>query len=206
VVMVDLTPRALLNRLERGVVYAQDKAQQALRNFFKESTLGALRELALRQTAHEVDARQPEDPSPATEEVTTNERILVLITSDPASTALIRRGRRVGDYIHGECYAVCVLKRGEFERLPAEQKAAIEKHLSFARELHIETRRLEGENVAQTAVEFARAHQVTQIFLARTQKRSAIGSLSRSLVHRIVRLAGDMQVTLVADRKFTKQE
>jgi two-component system sensor histidine kinase KdpD len=206
VVMVDLTPRALLNRLERGVVYSHDKAKQALQNFFKESTLGALREIALRQTAHEVDVRQAEDQSPATEEIVTNDRILVLITSDPASAALIRRGRRVADYVHAECYAVCVLKQGEFERLPPEQRAAIEKYLSFARELHIETRRLEGENVAQTAVEFARAHQVTQIFLARTQRRSKLASLSRSLVHQIVRLAGDMQVTLVADRKFTKQD
>lgn len=52
VVMVDLTPRALLNRLERGVVYPPEKARLALENFFKESTLVALREMALRQTAH----------------------------------------------------------------------------------------------------------------------------------------------------------
>jgi len=58
VVMVDLTPRALLNRLSRGVVYSQDKAQKALENFFRESTLVVLRELALRQTAHEVDIRR----------------------------------------------------------------------------------------------------------------------------------------------------
>ena len=59
VVMVDLPPQALLNRLKRGVVYPPEKAQQALENFFKEPTLVALRELALRQTAHEVDIRQP---------------------------------------------------------------------------------------------------------------------------------------------------
>src|SRR6202162_3071587 len=58
VVMVDLTPRALLNRLARGVVYSQEKAQKALENFFRESTLVVLRELALRQTAHEVEIRQ----------------------------------------------------------------------------------------------------------------------------------------------------
>src|SRR5215831_1761066 len=62
VVMIDLTPRALLNRLERGVVYSPDKAEKALANFFKESNLVALRELALRQAAHEVDVR---DTSPA---------------------------------------------------------------------------------------------------------------------------------------------
>ena len=57
VVMVDLTPRALLHRLERGVVYEREKAEQALQNFFRESTLVALRELALRQAAHEVEHR-----------------------------------------------------------------------------------------------------------------------------------------------------
>src|SRR5580698_7906002 len=67
VVMVDLTPRALLNRLARGVVYSQDKAQKALENFFQESTLVALRELALRQTAHEVEIRQVDYESPGFE-------------------------------------------------------------------------------------------------------------------------------------------
>src|SRR6516162_4749059 len=57
VVMVDLPPQALLNRLRRGVVYAPEKATQAMQNFFKESTLVVLRELTLRQTAHEVDVR-----------------------------------------------------------------------------------------------------------------------------------------------------
>src|SRR5678809_1078077 len=57
VVMVDVTPEALINRLRRGVVYAPDKASRALENFFKEQTLTALRELALRQAAHEVDVR-----------------------------------------------------------------------------------------------------------------------------------------------------
>jgi two-component system sensor histidine kinase KdpD len=64
VVMVDLTPRALLNRLARGVVYSQEKAQKALENFFRESTLVVLRELALRQTAHEVEIRQVDYDAP----------------------------------------------------------------------------------------------------------------------------------------------
>src|SRR4029077_3622490 len=59
VVMVDLTPRALLNRLARGVIYAPERAQAALQNFFKESTLVALRELAMRQGAHAIESRLP---------------------------------------------------------------------------------------------------------------------------------------------------
>jgi two-component system sensor histidine kinase KdpD len=195
VVMVDLTPRALLNRLERGVVYAPEKAQLALTNFFKESTLNALRELALRQTAREVDARH-DDVGPKT-----SDRILILITVDPSSAALVRRGRRVADYLQAECYAVTVRSQGQ---MTAEQREALEKHLRFARELHVETRTLEGEDVAKALLDFARAHQVTQIFVARPRERPRFRGMGASLIHQIVRLAGDMQVTVVAERKFTK--
>lgn len=57
VVIVDVTPRALLHRLERGVVYAPEKARSAMQNFFRESTLAALREMAFREAAHEVQHR-----------------------------------------------------------------------------------------------------------------------------------------------------
>ncbi len=109
VVMVDLTPRALLNRLMRGAVYPEDKAQRAMQFFFKESTLVALRELALRETAHEVNLRYvdmagrlpeisaAELPLPGGER--REERILVLVTGEDSSAALIRRARRVADYV-----------------------------------------------------------------------------------------------------------
>src|SRR5262249_27586174 len=81
VVMVDVTPDALLNRLRRGVVYAPDKASRAMENFFKEQTLTALRELALRQAAHEVDLRQKNERP-------TN-HILIYITDEPTTAMLI---------------------------------------------------------------------------------------------------------------------
>src|SRR5216117_3361910 len=68
VVMVDVTPRALLHRLERGVVYSKEKAAKALENFFTESNLIALRELAMRQTAHQIEERElPLTPRPVLE-------------------------------------------------------------------------------------------------------------------------------------------
>ncbi len=122
VVMVDLTPRALLNRLERGVVYPPDKAQRAIQNFFKESTLVALRELALRQTAHELEIRHvtpdfaAETAVPSSESIVTGgsdyggltDRILVYVTEHPSTAMLIRRGRRVADYLQADCFAVLV--------------------------------------------------------------------------------------------------
>ena len=121
VVMVDLTPRALLNRLARGVVYSPEKAQKAIENFFQESTLVALRELALRQTAHEVEIRQVDyesagfqatlsngDDSDAGAVPRTSDRILIHVTGDPSTAMLIRRGKRVADYLHADCFAVAI--------------------------------------------------------------------------------------------------
>jgi two-component system sensor histidine kinase KdpD len=192
VVMVDLTPRALLNRLQRGVVYAPDKATQALQNFFKEPVLVALRELALRQTAHEVETRQSRE---ANEHGVSQDRILIHITADSSTAALIRRGRRVADYLQAECYAVCVDSPSD---RPANQ--AVEKHLNLARNLHIEARVIPGKDTAAALVDFARAHHVTQIFLARPQQHQRL-PFGRSLAQKVVRLAEEMQVIVVGNRK-----
>src|ERR1700735_594008 len=180
VVMVDLTPRALLNRLTRGVIYSQEKAQKALENFFQESTLVVLRELALRQTAHEVEIRQVDDDAPgvepepgyqdeAEESPGNTDRILILITPEPAPAMLLRRGKRVADYLHADCFAVAVAREIDLHDMPASDRQMVEQHLNFARNLHIETRVLQGQDVAKTLVEFAHLNEVTHLFLARPQ-------------------------------------
>jgi two-component system, OmpR family, sensor histidine kinase KdpD len=211
VVMVDLPPEALLNRFKRGAVYPPEKAGQALQNFFKESTLVVLRELALRQTAHEVDVRQtaqegteaahlagdrPAPPAPTGQP----DRILIYVTANPLTAMLIRRGKRVADYLQADCFAVAVQRDAELHHMPPAGREALDKHLNFARNLHIETRVLQGDRVAETLVEFARLHQITQIFLARPQKGPRLRLWGEDLVQQVVRLARDMQVTIVAER------
>ena len=214
VVMVDLPPEALLNRLKRGVVYPAEKAGRALENFFKESNLVVLRELALRQTAHEVDVRHlvqdaGSDSLPsstdnvlqAPPEPGQRERILIFVTPDPLCAMLIRRARRVADYIQADCFAVSVQPETGDHHLTAEQRVAIERHLNFARNLHVETRTLKGNDAAEALVEFARLHRVTQIFVARPASTSRLQLFfGKDLVQQVVRLARDMQVTVVADR------
>jgi len=221
VVMVDLTPRALINRLERGVVYPPEKAQRALQNFFKESTLVALREIALRQTAHEVEIRQVTLPESTAEAMATMEenastggsdydtpadRILVYVTEHPSTAMLIRRGRRVADYLQADCFAVFVHAEMDFNSLPTTKREAVERHLNFARNLHIETRVLQGEDIATTLLDFARLRNITQIFMVRPQYSAWEGFIGRTLIHRIVRHARDMQVTIVAERRPTRRE
>jgi two-component system sensor histidine kinase KdpD len=211
VVMIDLPPQALLNRLKRGVVYGPEKAGQALQNFFKESTLVVLRELALRQTAHEVDLRQVShyelEPSWAEAHSGANtttvigkpvaDKILIYITAEASSATLIRRGRRVADYLQADCFAVAIVPRSS-KHVHLPERELLERHLNFARNLHIETRLLQGDRPAETLVEFARMHQITQIYLARPAKKPLFPSVKGSFVQQVVRMAHDMQVTIIA--------
>ncbi len=209
VVMIDLTPRALLHRLARGVIYSREKAEQARNNFFRESTLVALRELALRETAHEVVHRGAADgiaqPAEATGSIPgalVHHKLLVLVTPDPTSAMVIRRAKRIGDFLDAECFAVAVQPSGDLAGLPQPEREAVAQHLNFARNLHIETRILEGSDVAAALVDFARRNQITQIFLARPKEHHwSLPLFSRDLVQRIVNIARDMQIVVVAERE-----
>jgi len=214
IVAVDVTPDALLNRLKRGAIYKPEMVEKALAGFFKGSNLGALRELTLRQAAHEVDLRQsaydetsgfqvPRISEARPGGATNNqpkERILIHITADPSTAMLIRRGRRVADYLHADCTALFVHQTPDLSQLPAEERQAVEKHLRFARSLQIETRILGGSDIARTVVEFARRNQVTQIFVAHLQVGFLERLRGRNFTEAIVRFAQDLQVTVVADR------
>ncbi len=213
VVMIDLTPRALLNRLERGVVYPAEKAQLAMKNFFKESTLVALREMALRQTAHEVEERigQTADEEEAAASLASgntsprkaHDAIVIYISDDPSTAMLVRRGKRMADYQHTNCFAIFVAEHADLNTLPAEKRDAVERHLNFARNLHVETRVLMGSDHAKAVVDFARLHNARQIFLPRIIGHGLDRLRGNSLVNQIVRMADDMEITIVADRKHS---
>jgi len=107
---------------------------------------------------------------------------------------LIRRGKRVADYLQAGCLAVHV---------PTDpgQREAVERHLSFARNLRIETHILEHTDVARAITEFARLEGITQIFMGRSAARPWWKRLGETTVQQVVRQARDIQITVVADRR-----
>jgi two-component system sensor histidine kinase KdpD len=208
VVVVDLPPDALLNRLKRGVVYPPDVARRALENFFREGNLAALRELTLRHAAHQIETTSgkdafPEPVEPAAAPVEprmqrSRSRMILLLTPDPATASLIRRAKRLADYLRRDCLAVYVSPSGNLSSLQEHTRRVIERHLQFARNLQIETRVIQGRDLARSLVEFARRNQASEIYVHRERYRLWDRLRGRNLVHRIVRQAPDLRVTVAA--------
>src|SRR5262249_35013614 len=151
------------------------------------------------------ESRRPDDedlgpPHPASSDVQAADHLLLVVTPDPSSAALIRRGRRVAGYPRPDCPARYRSKKSDFADLEEGERERLARPLNFARALRIETRILQGLDVAEAVVSFARLHAVTQIFVTR-EKSSALRSwFASAFVQRIVNLARDMQVTVAADR------
>lgn len=211
VIMVDLTPRALLHRLERGVVYKQEQAQRALQNFFREPTLVALRELALREAAHEVEQRIADEEGPTkTDEAfrfrQKDQKILIYLTADPKTAMVTRRAKRVSDFLGVECFAVSVQPSGHLNDWSVADREAIQRHVNFARNLDIDTHTLEGKDPAAMLIEFARKHNVTQIFVTRPRGGAKPQIISRDPVQKLISLATDMQIVIVSDRDPVKRK
>jgi K+-sensing histidine kinase KdpD len=129
----------------------------------------------------------------------------VFLTPDPKAAMVIRRAKRVSDFLGAECFAVAVQPTGDLSGLTAPDREAVERHLNFARNLHIETRILEGEDVATTLVDFGRRNQVTQIFLTRPRRKTWSPALSRDPAQRVIGLAKDMLIVIVSDREPVTQ-
>jgi len=196
VVLVDVTPRALLHRLERGVIYPPEKSRSEFEAIFQEPVLVALRELAIRQTAQALEARQTGKTSAEAQP----QKILVNITADPSTAMLLRRARRVADHLQAICLAVYVYSKQESEAGPAEDRPTIERHLRFAENLRIPTETIHGRDRAKALVDYARAHGVTQIFLNRSlvEKRRWFPGLD--FTEQVLQHANHMEVTVVAER------
>jgi two-component system sensor histidine kinase KdpD len=202
VVVVDITPEALRERLHRGHIYPADRVEQALQHFFRTANLSALRELALLQVAEEADkdleAYRREEQIAQIWGV--QERVLVCVASSRPSTLLIRRGTRLARRVHGKCFVIFVAPPGGLAALPAEQREIVEDDMQLARTLDAETQVIEGGDIARAIIEFARSKQITQVFLGRSGRSRWEDFLQRSVINDVVRLAEGIDVHIVADR------
>src|SRR5215813_9862800 len=197
VVFVDVTPRALLHRLERGAIYPVERARAESQSLFQEPTLVALRELAVRQTAQALDARATGRKE---QFASSSEKILVNVTSDPSTAMLLRRARRVADYLHAQCTAIFVSAGKDLSALPAAERQAVERHLRFAETLRIDSVVVNSRKPADALVEYAHNSGVTQIFVGPARDSSRKWFPGLDFTDQVLYQARDLEVTVVAER------
>jgi len=195
-VMVDLTPEALQNRMKRGDVYGKEKVEQSLRNFFRRGNLIALRELALRQVAEQVDRSLSSymDEKDIQENWAVRERIAVCISSNPRAQYLLARAARMARRMDAELFAVHVdVGNGA----NARDEKSLEANLQFAESLGAKVVRLKGDSVPDAAANFVREKHITQMIFGRTATEGLNKLRYMNAISRFLRDAPAVDVHIV---------
>jgi two-component system sensor histidine kinase KdpD len=195
--LVDLTPEALRERLSEGKVYMDGRAAAAAENFFKDTHLTALRELALRFVAEQVDKRLREMRSLGSFKTIwrSGERLLVGVGPSPSSTQLVRWTRRMAASQGASWIAVSVEASNP---LDGEDQRRLEKNLSLARELGAEVVVTHDEDLAGALVRVALQNNATQIVVGKSQRPRWLDLLrGGNLVDRLQRIGGAMDIYVV---------
>jgi two-component system sensor histidine kinase KdpD len=201
VVLVDLTPSELVERLHQGKVYAPELAGRALEKFFNPGNLAALREMALRRTADRVDdqvtgymrAHGIEGPWPV------NERILVCIGRDPAGLLAVRAGRRMADQLQAPWIVLHVERPGVPLTVPNDDDPA-GVALKLATDLGARVERIAGRDLPGEILRFARRSNVSQIVIGRSRSSWLKEVLRRSLAHELVRRSNGIAVHVLTQQ------
>jgi two-component system, OmpR family, sensor histidine kinase KdpD len=190
VVVVDLPPEALRERIAQGRVYAPEKVPAALTNFFRAENLTALRALVLREVAEQEEQQEPE--------ARTAERVLVCIDGRPNSEGLVRRAARLAHRVDARLWFLHVEPEGE--RLGREAAATVEQAESLARNLGATVLRREGA-VAPTVVAVATELDVTQIVLGESHRPRWKEALGQSIIGYVLRETDGVDILIVADAR-----
>jgi two-component system sensor histidine kinase KdpD len=195
-VMVDLTPEALQNRMKRGDVYGQEKVEQSLKNFFRRGNLIALRELALRQVAEQVDRSLESymDSKDIRQNWGVRERLAVCVSGNPSGQYLIARAARLARRMDAELYVLHVDR--DFGQRQEDAKT-LEANLRFGENLGAQITRLKGRSVADAIAEFVRNKHITQVMFGRALIRDWRKYLYLSAVHRFLRESPPVDVHIV---------
>jgi two-component system sensor histidine kinase KdpD len=198
--LIDMSPRALRQRIQGGHVYPAGRAGAALESFFREGNLTALRELALRRTAQQVDEQLQAymvghgiDASwPA------SERVLVCVDHQPLSKQLVRRAWRMASRLRAELVAAYV-EPPDWEQLPFQVQKAVEANLRFAEDLGARVVRRPGRDVAASLAALANEENVAQVVIGRSSHGRWHELFRGSVVTGLLRRVRAIDVHVIGD-------
>ncbi|MEH2394302.1 MAG: universal stress protein [Nostoc sp.] len=199
VVLVDVTPETLQERLLEGKIYAPQKIQQSLDNFFQRRNLIALRELALREVADNVEENAIAS-TPNGQFCNIHERVLVCVSTYPNSVQLLRRGARLANYMNAPLYTLFVADSERF--LTKEESLHIHTCEKLCKEFEGTFLRVTNSNVANAIAQIAEKYRITQIVIGESQRSRWQMLLKGSLTQKLVRLLKNIDLHIIASEKM----
>jgi two-component system sensor histidine kinase KdpD len=207
VVDIDLAVEDLTDRLRAGKIYAPDKVQWALDNFFQPEKLAVLREIALREVAESVDRTvSSEAAADAARRAAASERVMVCLPTRPPphGAVLLRQGSRLAGRLNTDWFVVHVETKGEAgHRIDATLQRYLLDDEQRARDLGAEVVRLRSELPVDALLDFGRSHGVRHIVVGRSQKSWWRRLLGQSPVFKLVTEAAgfDLHIVSLDDRE-----
>ncbi len=203
VVLVDLSPEALQERLRAGKVYPGGQAERALLNFFTQENLSALRELALREVAEDVEARRsPKVLDPLSQQAVT-ERVLALIEPQPKSQRILRRAWRSAQRLGSDIDAMWMRHPGQ--QLTAEEATQLAALRRLASILGVHFLEEEGDDLVATVGRVAAERGSTYVFVGTPDERRRVEIVRGSLLSRMVRELPGIDIRVIADRALREE-
>ncbi|TAE04743.1 MAG: sensor histidine kinase KdpD [Oscillatoriales cyanobacterium] len=196
ILVVDVTPETLEERLLEGKIYAPEKIEQSLKNFFQRRHLIALRELALREVADNVE----EDGATLKgQSCNIHERVLVCVSTYPNSLQLLRRGGRISSYMNAPFYALFVENPDRF--LTKAESLHIETCQKLCQEFNGQFLRVQSQNIAKAISDVAKQYRITQIVIGESQQSRWKLLLRGSLTQQLVRSLKHVDLHIIATEK-----
>jgi two-component system sensor histidine kinase KdpD len=199
VVNVDVTVEELRTRLRQGKVYKPEKVEQALSNFFRETNLATLRELALRAVADEVgdkaaSRRQREGLEPAL----IPERVMVCMSSSADAPRVLRTGARIAGRLGARWYAVYVeTPREAPAQIKAHDREALQQNISLAEQLGATVVRVRAERPADGLIAFANREGITHVIFGQSARTRWEILLKGSTLNRFLEEVRDATIQVV---------
>ena len=199
VVNVDVTVDELRNRLREGKIYAAEKVEQSLANFFRKGNLNMLRELALRTTAEQVGNQESQYRRiQGLEQASTPEKVMVCLSARPGTERLLRIGARIAGRLASNWYAVYV-SRPEDDKGHGDPEAyhRLEEYQRMARDLGAQVVSLTGKNVADALIRFAQEEGISHVVFGQSARSRWDVLLHGSVLNRFLSEIRDVTVQVV---------
>lgn len=195
--LVDIAPADLEKRLEEGKIYRQRQAKQALENFFTAENLTALREIAMRRTADQLNRTAVQEKKGKAARA--GDHILICLSSAPSNAKVIRTAARMAEAFHSGFTALFV-QTPETKELSGENIKRLRSNLRLAEQLGAQIATVYGADPAEQIAEYARVSGITKIVMGRVNHRQHPWIGQKSLADRLIERT-DLDVYIIPDRQ-----